>query len=77
MHFGLAATAGEFYTEFKQGAKIDLSDSPMLYYLPNDKIWESPKFKAFADDNFNMAKMVKFVFDGIENIVEKGENAGC
>ena len=34
------------------------------------------KFKAFADDNFNIAEMAKFVFDGVENIAGKGENAG-
>ena len=34
------------------------------------------KFKAFADDNFNIAEMEKFVFDGVENIAGKGENAG-
>ena len=34
------------------------------------------KFKAFADDNLNVAKMAKFDFDRVENIVGKGENAG-
>ena len=34
------------------------------------------KFKAFADDKFNDAKMMISVFDIIENIVGKGENAG-
>ena len=34
------------------------------------------KFKAFVDDIINVAKMVKFVFDRLENIVGKEENAG-
>ena len=32
-------------------------------------------FKAFADDNLNVAKMAKFVCDMVENIVGKGESA--
>ena len=34
------------------------------------------KLKAFADDNVNMTQKLKFVFERIENIVGKGENAG-
>ena len=44
--------------------------------LPNDKIINRSRFKAFADDNLNMAKMTKFFFDRVENIAGKGENAG-
>ena len=32
--------------------------------------------KAFADDKINTAQMMISVFDGVENIVGKGENAG-
>ena len=32
--------------------------------------------KAFTDKNSNVAKMAKFVFDRLESIVGKGENAG-
>ena len=32
--------------------------------------------KAFADDKFCVAKMVISVFDRVENIVGRGENAG-
>ena len=32
--------------------------------------------KAFADNNFNVAQMVKFFCDRVENIKGKGENAG-
>ena len=34
------------------------------------------KFKAFADNNFIVAKIMISVFDRAENIVGKGENAG-
>ena len=34
------------------------------------------KLKAFADDISNVAEMVEFVIDEVENIVGKGENAG-
>ena len=44
--------------------------------LPNDKILDLSKFKAFADDTRNVAKMMIYVFDRAENIVGKGENAG-
>ena len=32
--------------------------------------------KAFTDNKFNFAKMRNSVFDRVENIVGKGENAG-
>ena len=35
-----------------------------------------PNFIAFADDNFNMAKVAKLVSNRVENIARKGENAG-
>ena len=35
------------------------------------------KFAAFADHNLNVAKVAKFFCDREENIVGKGENAGC
>ena len=34
------------------------------------------KLKAFADDKLNVAKMTIFLFNGEENTVGKGENAG-
>ena len=34
-----------------------------------------PNFKAFVDNNLNVAKMVKLAFDRVENIAGKGENA--
>ena len=44
--------------------------------LPNDKIFGVTKLKAFADDKLNVAQMMVSVFDRIENILVKAENAG-
>ena len=44
--------------------------------LPNDKILDLPKLKAFADDKSNVTQNIKAVFHRIENIVGKEENAG-
>ena len=48
----------------------------LLNSLPNDKIVEVTKLKAFADDKLNIAKMMNSLFDRVENTVGKGENAG-
>jgi hypothetical protein len=45
--------------------------------LPNDKILGLTKLKAFADDKFNVAKMMISLFDRVENLVEKAVNACC
>ena len=44
--------------------------------LPHSKVLDLIKFKAFADDKTNLTKMIVSVFDKLENIVGKGENAG-
>ena len=44
--------------------------------LPDDKILDWSKLKAFADDKINVAEKLDFVLGRIENIVGKGENAG-
>ena len=44
--------------------------------LPNNKILNKTKSKAFADNKINVAQMMISVFDKVENIVGKGENAG-
>ena len=43
---------------------------------PNYKILDVSKLKAFADDKLNVAQMMTYVFDRVENIVGKRENAG-
>ena len=44
--------------------------------LPNNKIIDWSKFKAFADDKLITTQKFKFVHARVENIVRKGENAG-
>ena len=44
--------------------------------LPNDRISDWSQLKAIADNNLKVAKMMMYVLDRVENIVEKGENAG-
>ena len=43
--------------------------------FPHDKIFDQTKLKAFADDKLNVTKMTISVYDGVENIVGKGEIA--
>ena len=43
--------------------------------LPNGKISDWSKLKAFADNKINVAEMMISLPDKIENIVGKGENA--
>ena len=44
--------------------------------LPNDKILDWSKLKAFADYKINVAEKLKAVLEQVENITGKGENAG-
>ena len=44
--------------------------------LPNDKILDWSKLKAFADDKINVNEVLKIGLGKVENIVGKGENAG-
>ena len=43
-----------------------------LNSLPNNKILDSSKLKAFADDKINVAQKLKFAYARVENIVGKG-----
>ena len=52
--------------------KITCIFNPLPYY----KIWTLTESKAFADDKFNGAKILKSLFDRVENILRKGVNAG-
>ena len=42
--------------------------------LPNDKILALTKLKAFADDKFNVAKLMTSVFNRVENTVRIFQN---
>ena len=44
--------------------------------LPNDEILDLSILEAFADDKLKVATLIKLLFDRVENIVGKGENAG-
>ena len=44
--------------------------------LPDDKISDWSKLKAFADNKLNVTQNTKVVFHRLENIVGKEENAG-
>ena len=44
--------------------------------LPNDKPLDWSKLEAFADNKIKVLTIMIFVFDSVENIVGKGENAG-
>ena len=59
-----------FETKGDKGVEIILNP------LPNDKIFDWSKLKAFADDSINVNKKFQFILERIENIVGKGENAG-
>ena len=48
----------------------------MYNFLPNDKILDWSKLKAFADDKINVNQKLKSDTGRVENIVKKGENAG-
>ena len=43
----------------------------MVNSLPNDKILDMTKLKAFTDNKINVAQIMISVFDRVENIVEK------
>ena len=49
---------------------------PTINSLPNDKISDWSKLKAFANNKINVTEKLKFVLGKVENIVGKGENAG-
>ena len=44
--------------------------------LPKDKIFKVIKLKTFVDDEIDVAQMMISVFDRVEKIIGKEENAG-
>ena len=48
----------------------------MFNSVPNNKILDRSKLKAFADNKINETEKLKFVLERVENIVGKGENDG-
>ena len=48
----------------------------MVNSLPNDKILDWAKLKAFADHKLNAVKIFTSVINSVENVVGNGENTG-
>ena len=48
----------------------------MINSLPNDKVLDWSKLKAFADDKIKVLKIIILHFDRVEKTEGKGENAG-
>ena len=48
----------------------------LTHSLPDDKMLDWSKLKAFADDVLNLAEMMVIIHKSLENLVGKGENAG-
>ena len=64
------------YKRRKKLLKSSKTKHLFLNPLPNNKIFDMTKLKALADDKLNVAKMTISLFDGVDNAVGKGENAG-
>ena len=52
-------------------------EKPSFNSLTYNEMLDFSKFAVFADHNLNVAKVAKFFCDREENIVGKGQNAGC
>ena len=73
---GKGENAGHQHFLFFPQCFLKASLSRSFNSLPNGKILNVTKLKAFADNKLNIAKMKIFLFDRVENAVAKGENAG-
>ena len=56
--------------------RLDLDSPTFLNCLPDDKILDLSRLKAFTDDSLNVNQKLKFALGRVENIVEKGINSG-
>ena len=45
--------------------------------LTNQKFFKKPQWKALANNKINHTEIYIFILERVENIVGKGENAGC
>ena len=67
----------EMTTYFPHLFPFQISSSDcLLNSLPNIKILDWSRFKAFAEDKISVTQKFEFVYGRAENIVGKGENAG-
>jgi hypothetical protein len=53
-----------------------ITHNSAVNFLKNSKILNRSKLKAIAGYKINLTKIFKFVLRRVENIAEKGENAG-
>ena len=53
-----------------------LSWTRLFNFSLDENFLDWTKFKAFSEEKLNVAKIMISVFDRVENIVRKGENAG-
>ena len=60
----------------KDGDRCLLFFRVIIHPLPNNKILDWSKFKAFAENKIHVAENLTFVLQRVENIVGKGKNAG-
>ena len=68
--------SGQVYSSVVWQRVNPRSQTEMFNPLSNDNILDMIKFKAFADAQINVAQNLKFVYERVENIVGKWENAG-
>ena len=64
------------YFQIEQVLSFSFCKKGYVNSLPNNKILNVTKLKAFVDDKLTVARMMIFLFDKVENTVGKGENAG-
>ena len=67
---------GELCNGFLDTMHCDTGNERCMNCISNDKILDWSKLKASADEKINAINKLKFVLGWVENIVEKGENAG-
>ena len=59
----------------QDGVILNMGGMKIRRILPNKRIADEPKLKAFAGDK-NLNEKIKFVSERVENCVRKVENAG-
>ena len=67
---------GDLHLHSLQRKFMIVKDRVRVDSLPNNKIIDCSKLRAFADGKIYVTEKLKFVIGRVENIVGKGENAG-
>ena len=66
----------QLLTKRKALKTIRKKEKMLVISLPNDKILDWSKLKAFTYDKIKVLRIIIFILDRVENTVGKGENAG-